>query len=545
MYRKSIAILIIFASAAFALFGCGGRWVQEVKNGDTPLADGPAGHAGPGDLTANPAPGRPGAYTMVCTHDYNLAANRSQWGFARVYVPILEEGQCDRLGRGDLVELNRRFNLVIIAHADGQGPIIDAHLNYGPLAEHLASHAFIVVSINRYATQSITGAQGVFRPLLDAHLQHLYNSSPVRFSITDNVALLGHSAGGRAVLTQADTVEDAGRDLRAVVLLAPTVNLNNAIAFNGIADAFLGLHIFRDTDAAAYGSKGQDLPMQSTFLVYDRAGNIPGQPNQFTVDKSFVFTQANSHYFQNELFTLAFINAFLQQHVNKHQIFQRFLKFQERPPSLNSTMRIHQQHQGLSRLTVADFEASSNQTTNTLGGGVFYGQGGFSIASVQNSAVVDPFSPHDSGVLYLETAEDSPRTVTFEIPEPLNVTGFGHLGFRITQVYHPTENAEGEEIDFAVCLSSDCSDGSVAISDAGGLLAFPAVVDAPVMPLNTAEPGVTLLNGQTKNAMRSYLIRLSDFADADLSSIEAITIDFTDVGIDKRLILDDLAFYPW
>jgi hypothetical protein len=33
---------------------------------------GTVGFAGPGDVTANPAPGRPGAYTQVCTHDYNL-----------------------------------------------------------------------------------------------------------------------------------------------------------------------------------------------------------------------------------------------------------------------------------------------------------------------------------------------------------------------------------------------------------------------------------------------------------------------------------------
>ena len=90
----------------------------------------------PGDKTVSPAPGSTGPYS-VCTYDYDLAPSPDQWGYGRIYVPLVRDDLCDDLRRGNF-EANRDFNLVVIAHADSLGPLEDAHLRYDGLA-HLTS----------------------------------------------------------------------------------------------------------------------------------------------------------------------------------------------------------------------------------------------------------------------------------------------------------------------------------------------------------------------------------------------------------------------
>lgn len=517
---------------------------------ETPLG-GVAGFAGPGDITANPAPGRPGAYTLVCTHDYDLAPDRTQWGFARIYVPIVDEEQCDGLARGEVVSLNRRFNLVLIAHADGEGSPSTAHLNYGGLAEHLATHAFIVVSINRYADQTVAGAIDLFPAVLEAHLEHLYAGSPVRLSLNDTVALIGHSAGGRSVTAHADTVEDLGLDLRAVVLLAPTVDLATELSFNGVAEAFLGLHIFRDDDDNAFGAKAENQPMQSTFVVYDRAGTDTGSIDTLSLTKSFVFADDTSgnpafplsvgHYFQNRPFSRAFVNAFLQEHVNGHGIFARFLKYQERPPSLPISLSLVQMHQDAERLAVAAFEGESTQVAHALAGQILYGSG-IVTASVQNTAVVDAFSPHDTGALFLEMGADTDRSVRFTFPQAVDAGPFYAFGFRITRVYQSAGLTSAPPVDFEVCIDGSCA----AASAQNRPLTFPVTVATPGLTLPpNPEPAFTVANAQTKDAMRSYLFRLNGFAGLDKTDIGEISLDLGELAEGEAVIIDDVAFYPW
>ncbi len=48
---------------------------------------------------------------------------------------------------------------------------------------------------------------------------------------------------------------------------------------------------------------------------------------------------------------------------------------------------------------------------------------------------------------------------------------------------------------------------------------------------------------QTKNAMRSYLIRRREF-DVDLTAVTQVTLDFPFMGHEERdLIFDDVEFY--
>lgn len=500
---------------------------------------------GPDEVTAAPSPGATGPY-RVCEHDYDLARSPDQWGFGRIYAPAVRPEQCDELRRGQLFAANRDFNLVIIAHADGEGEPSEAHLNYQELARHLASNALMVVGINRYATQTAQGADAIFAQLLELHLEYLYDSSPIRNAITDHIALIGHSAGGRSVLRHSQVVPTSGHSLRAVVLLAPTMSADDTASFNGFAGAFLGLSVVEDSDFNAYGGKPPDQPMASNFRIYDEVG-ITGNPGIFTLEKDMVFVRSNapigagSHYFQNQPFALAYINAFLQQYLNGHGIFERFLKYQERPAGISPVQvpDIWQQHEDTTRLTLANFENGlAGQTA--LGGSIDYANG-IDNETVDQAEVIDPFSPHNSSVLYFETAPGQHR-VTFDPPGSLDLSGYARLGLRITQVYHPVDNLTGGDLDFEIRLHDAAGSAAVSVSAHGGPLHFPAVVAAPLNPQN-AEPGVTQENGQTKNAMRSYLVRLSAFAGIDLAAVDRVELDLGSGPGGQALIVDDVAFY--
>lgn len=552
-----VTVILIFLVSALDFLGVGGNlgllneriptaillaigilagYLIVVNNGQPGLAGGQNIPFGPDDLASDPVPGRSGPYE-VCVHDYDFSPDEKQWLFGRIYAPVFDEETCLTQGR---------FNLVLIAHADGQGPSSEAHTNYEALARHLASHALMVVSFNRYGLGAVAGAINIFDQVLQVHLDYLYNSSPIRDFITDNIALIGHSAGGRSVIQHAGLINDYGKSLMALVVLAPTVDLTPDHTFAGQTGAFLGLHVVTDSDAIAYGPKQANQVMLSTFKVYDDAGLIPGNPNLLSLEKDMVFVESEvtipdgSHYFQNQPFTLAYLNAFLQLHLNGHSIFRRFFKFQERPPSLDLALfpNIWQQHADQVRLVLADFENDS-LTTNTLNGPIQTSSGGIENLVVDDAYEIDNYSPHHTRVLKfdLDGSVDigQPKFIRFGFGQPTDLQAFGYLSFRATQVYNPENNPSGTPKNFTIRLHSLNGEGEVNTVDFGGALHFPVIVPAPVD---------FALDGQTKNAMRSYLIRLSEFPQVDLGAVTGLTLDFTATGNEQTtFVFDDLEFY--
>lgn len=509
----------------------------------------------PGDYVANPTPGRTGGYE-VCSYEYNFSPVKDQYGLGIIYVPVLTDDQCNDVEDGNLVQTNRDFNLIIIAHADGEGGPDQAHLQYDKLARHLASNAFIVVSINRYPFLTSAGAIDFFDQMLNGHLTYLYNDSPVRNVITNNIGLIGHSAGGRVIIRYGNLVEDFGKNLQTVILMAPTLSLTEANSFDGIANAFLGIQVVFDSDFRAFGVRTIDQPMQTSFKIFDEVGKIPDNDNAFTMHRDLLYVQneasilAGSHYFQNQPFSLAYVNAFMQLHLNNHSIFQRFFKYQARPPSLDPSLtpNIWQQHDDLQRFTIADFE-EGDIDLNVPEGSIDFSPLTFENQTVGEAHILDHYSPHHTQVLYFETnvllSPNAEKNVTFNLPESIPVSSYGYLGFRMTQVYHPDNNPTGQSREFIIRLTGEDGSQSHNIAELAGVLPFPEIVSPPnfdVPPLSP--PEFTINDAQTKNAMRSFLIRLNNFNEIDMNQLQSITFDFTD-NIDQKIvfIIDDLALY--
>ncbi len=484
-------------------------------------------------FTSKPDPLATGPYE-VCELDYDFSPDRSQWWMGRIYIPVIDSEQCLSINNAENTALNRKFNLVIIAHADGQGTSIsEAHLNYAGLASHLASNAMIVVSINRYASQQIGGASDIFDQVLTHHINYLYDESAIRNVINDNIAIIGHSAGGRSVIRHGDVIEETGKNLRSTILLAPTVNLLEEISFAEDTQSFLGIQVTDDDDANAFGSPIIGIPMQTSFKVYDE---IPLSASDCR-EKDLLFVDHSGHYFQNEDFSLGYINAYLQLHLNGHNIFERFFKYQEFPPGLN-TIGHWKLHDEFEKLEIENFEDPPTNTT-TAGGPLDFSTG-FTNRLIESTYLNDAFSPHSTYALSFDVISNQVAQMTLSASDPLDLSSYPFIGFRMGQLFDPETNSSGNLINVRLRLNTEqVSSEWVEIQNHGGLLHFPMVTSAA----GIVNPPANLSNGGTKNAMRSYLIRRTEFAGIDPSAVESVTFEFESDEDGLKLVIDDIAFY--
>ena len=160
------------------------------------------------DITNVPDPARPGGFD-VCAAEYDFSDGPDKNRVGKFYGPCVTKGS---------------FPLVLIAHADFMDVLpSEAHLQYDGLVTHLASRGFMVASFSRYADGQFPGDINVFDTVLEEHLDFLYNDSPLESLLTDDVALIGHSAGGRAVIMHAGVVNAFGKSLRSLIVIAPTI----------------------------------------------------------------------------------------------------------------------------------------------------------------------------------------------------------------------------------------------------------------------------------------------------------------------------------
>ena len=507
------------------------------RDGQGPVAFGPTD-----ELTISPVPGRPGPYE-VCVEDYDVDLASGDQIVGRIFAPVLDDRTCQRLA-------DQLYNLVVIAHADGAN---SSFASYDALGTHLASNAFVVVSIDRYPDFPQLGAWMQFDDLLARNLDWIYNSgeSGVQDMITDEIALIGHSAGGRSVLENAGAVAASGKSLEALIVMSPTVG-PTPYTFNGVVPALLSIHVTGDTDSGAYGPLTEFIPTRSAIRVYDDAG-LTNDPDTFGLEKDLLYASASTHFYQDETFLLAFVNAYLQAHLNDHAIFRRFFKNQEHPPSLpieRSPENWRQAHEDTSRFTLDDFENGVREE-NRLGGVNSFTSFGFGFAQEGAGVTLDPFSPHNTGLMHFQVAPlvqgGVAPTLRMAFPEPADVTARRWLGLRIAQVYHPALNPEGQPQSFSIRLTSDAGDTLVPLTDYGLPVRFPSV--GPI-PFSASLPGnspdaVTALNGGTKNVMQSYLVSLRDFEGVDLTAVTGVELVFNALSQETVFVIDDVAFYDY
>lgn len=428
--------------------------------------------------------------------------------FGQVYLPGgVGKNNCATTGR---------FPLVIIAHADGGSPPSQAHVDYEILARHLATHGFVVASLNR---GTHLGWTNDFGDVLEETVHFFLANSFVSTNLSGPVAVIGHSAGGGFVLEAAQRVRfpkslyagKVGRDLAALIQLVPALgNFTQAIADSAsfACRAYLTILITGDTDFGTWGKKMEDTPMASGFRVYDAMGKV-GSPDLSMVTKDSVFAVGISdHFCQDTPPILAYITAMLRRSVLKEIAYNNFLKHQHKPPSLKT--KVFQQHEDFQRLSILRFDTPDSRVKLISPENV--------VTQIVTTYIDDEFSPHETKALKIIWDRSKPpgsfaktRVLIQLIDMGVNASAFNLLSFRITQSYIKGIPPRPSR-DLGVKLNGQ---GELRrLKDYGIEIHYPIMVPAP-----------EAFKEQTKTAMKTVLIPLADFK-VDLSVITSITFDF-------------------
>lgn len=441
---------------------------------------------------------------------------------------------------------NEKLPVVLIVHARKASPLAP-YLLYTTLAKHLASHGFVVVSISRGPSLPNTDKY-TFDDKFDVALQEtvrfLYTSSQVKPLLSNDVALIAHSSGGSLAIQHCRRIRNPSvlfaahaKNLISLILFAPTIPDNFDVIKSDLdlaSDSFLGIHAVDDSDSAAYGKKMSGELMKSTFLMYDTMGTRINSSQTSLIEKDMIFARrtegaAIGHHLQNELFTRAYVTAFLKKHILKIAEYGQYLKLQVRPDSLVPFPKLilWQQHEERNKLSITDIDHSDGllSTIETSPLGI--------VTSQVQPWVTDNFSPHATKcwkIVWDRTkppANTAPSNFTLKLKATTDVSSFAFFSFRICQTYPGFT----QTLDISITIGGT----SVLMSSFGGGLHFP-----PLMAILLSDG--TPVNA-TKNALQTYLIPLNSFPVQNLKAVTQISFDLTINGNQKAVLyLDSVQF---
>lgn len=449
----------------------------------------------------------------------------------------------------------------------GVRPEFANHEGLAYLADHLASHGFIAISINlngRY--DSATGTGELARPqgigvschlaeevaiahralviLAHARAMEARNGADPLFAgriDMDKVALVGHSRGGEAVVDAhvANQVMPPilQVNLRAVVSIAPTDSRGDTIDIPYLA---------------IVGSDDGDVVDVNGLRIYDRArppkyavwltGGIHNffSSNWQWQDEVPVLPAASRA--QHESLAKGYITVFLHAHVFDRPGQAAFFAGERRLAALAGA-DVHHSIQLPGGQVVDQFEdAPADATRNALTFGVTTASLARADEVFLNQAdraclAASPAWFHDTNGLMVEWSSVAGRYVTNL--GGLDVHNRIALSFRVGQ--NVAGNPGGPQ-DFAVRLT-----------DAGGLSAVVRVADVAIIPpprtrrrrAGFGPACVVLSSSNTISFLKTVRLPLARFKAAtpalDLHALASVTFEFTATASGK-LAFDDLEF---
>ena len=425
-----------------------------------------------------------------------------------------------------------QYPLVILLHATGY-----SHDWYNDLQKHLARNGFAITSIN---WNPFDGPNAV-NVILD-HLDYLFNSFQYKNQLFNNIALVGHSRGGKYVVPEAHNVANQGYNVRSVVALAPAPQSADDVVVPYPSKSLLVMFCSRDADQAANGTVREALApytdvKQCGFFTYDVAGPFT---NEFTTGlgqnfwKTMIYLDGGGHwafasFYRSGANILAvgpqwldmakgYMNAYLRWALLSQAPYNAYFKFQDRPASLDNGIEVATQYSSRFRKVIENFE-DNTKLTNTIGGTNI-----LQWVTVRHdwSVQLNMSSPHATRLYEVAWQHRPPFVpkVIFPIPagrvgdpgSPRNFTGAKHLSFRVGQIRLDPLNPTGEDQDFFVYLES----GDGAVSPALKVSHFGRI----------HYPFFVFPSGSPHSEMSTVLIPLCEFVGVDLSNVSRIVFEF-------------------
>lgn len=346
--------------------------------------------------------------------------------------------------------------LAVLSNANGFN-----QRDYDHLLEHLAGNGFIAVACKRAPGPG----------LLDV-------AADVKdwFALGDEtpVALIGHSAGGSAVVNAANENADLGHphNIKAVVGIAPVAPVNTTLPADS-TPSYLVLYGSKDQDTSGWEGGHEAAPgflPNAGFAAYDRAGTEADTSGPILLEplmtKAMIFVYGMDHdgpsdkqglcydpedYISaaaQQCITRAYVTGFLRWRILGESVYAGMFKGDWVPASVaaqtttapdeignpaGSAIRLFPQLSPRYRRVLANFETST-----------FTGFSASLTVVDGDSHDTDFHSPHDTEALRVTwTSKAFDQLVWFDIPNApdflsgnkQNVSNLGFLSFRVGQTY--------------------------------------------------------------------------------------------------------------
>jgi hypothetical protein len=470
--------------------------------------------------------------------------------------------------------------------------ITPSYVGYDYIAEVLASHGFIVVSISANGVNAaifdLSGSTGGDRLARAELLQHhldlwstfTTNVEPIFQGLfvgkvdLDRVGTMGHSLGGSAVLRHVELSRDLGspQNVRSVLTIAPMrgdvvngVHLASILPnCDGQIKTFDGVLSF---DRARYNDPS-DPSSRHTLHVGganhnyfntiwnedDWAGGFGGLgPNVYAAaeNKECSFSQpTNGRLDQSaqESVGRAYATAFFRRYLKGEESLAPYLNGEASPPPSVATDRVYPSYHApwTERLDINPMLDDSALVTNALGGsvsetglsaGTFEICGATGLCEAHTDTLKNFREPHHgteelAGVGQTRLSWDGTASYTNAIPvSASDFRAYLALQFRVSVDYKDARNPVGLGQDFDIVLvDADANEASVPASYHSDALFFP-----PGLPESFY---ASIFHPVPRLVLNGVRIPLSAFTGVDLARITAVRFDFEDTG---TVFVSDLA----
>jgi len=454
---------------------------------------------------------------------------------AHVYFPADVAGVTDP---AQISAAAANYPLIVIIHGNGH-----SYTSYDFLLQHFAANGFIAASIHLNSNMSGLGRANVFFK----HMTVLQTKFGVK--LQNNIGIMGHSRGGEAVLKAAriNQQNGLGHNINAVISLAPTDQYGSEVLGGAWAKPYFVLYGSRDGDTSG-GTPyaGYDVP-NIGFALYDRASGANksmcflygATHNGFITSNDSGITGAIPEATQKKV-VKAYMNAFFRQYLKNESKWAGVFTGEWKPASVAQTgAKLFMQYRDTVLRKVDEFEgAVSNWQASTIGGTV--SQSGLPASPQEGklcdfpptSPGLDPRSPHDTKGMRLRWDSSGDR-LEFSIPAAQkDVSGYGVLSFRITQVVNGTGNTANQSQNLRVALKDSANnERAIRVSPFGDI------------PFPDPHPF-----GYTKSAMNTIRIPLTSYSIVCAGQVQVNLQDVTTLSFvflentTGDISIDDIEF---
>lgn len=455
--------------------------------------------------------------------------------------------------------------VLFIAHGN-HSIMTDSYLGYDYLGEYLASHGYVVVSVDQNACNMLSGENDARAVLLLEHIGLLlaYNEDEANplYSVLDpdNIAIAGHSRGGEMVATaylfngydhypeNAVVRFDYNYNIKSLIAISPTVNqykpADHSVAIEDVS--YLLLHGAADRDVTNFMGMSQyenisfsgagDYIKSALYIAganHGQFNSLWGKYDCTGIETSLLNTESLLSEEEQQTIACLFVKVFLDVTLRGDESCLSLLTdWEDYSAQLPETVYV-QCHEESGFVAIADFEEDSEIATATLEGARIYVKGvNWWTEELMDFAGRSAYDTHALRLRWQEAAE-----IALHIPV-MDMTDMA-LSFDICDL----DVSAVEEGEY------DLLDATITLIDTGGNSATAKLSDHaliyPILLVKTDKLDFLFDTPAAKEAFATVSIPVDEFTwedeKIDLSRIRQIKIAFGDGG---QVAIDNIGITP-